>query len=80
MGILGLRFLRTARKTGKNGGRPKAITMQKRSIAKELYDTGHPIMNICRTLKISRATLYRALKTADNNQQTAGVLEGHSAT
>jgi hypothetical protein len=44
MGILGLRFLRTARKTGKNGGRPKAITMQKRSIAKELYDTGHPIM------------------------------------
>jgi DNA invertase Pin-like site-specific DNA recombinase len=57
-----------ARARGKKGGRPKAVTVQKRSIAKELYDTGHPIMDICRTLKISRASLYRAIKSGDNGQ------------
>jgi DNA invertase Pin-like site-specific DNA recombinase len=55
--------LTSARARGKKGGRPTVVTVQKRSIAKELYDTGHPIMDICRTLKISRASLYRALKT-----------------
>jgi DNA invertase Pin-like site-specific DNA recombinase len=50
---------------GKKGGRPKVITVQKRSIAQELYDTGHPIMDICRTLKISRASLYRAIKSGE---------------
>jgi DNA invertase Pin-like site-specific DNA recombinase len=60
--------LTAARARGKKGGRPKAITVQKRSIAQELYDTGHPIMDICRTLKISRATLYRGLKTYKNFQ------------
>jgi DNA invertase Pin-like site-specific DNA recombinase len=53
-----------ARKRGRIGGRPKALPYQRRSIAQELYDTGHPIMDICRILKISRAMLYRALKTA----------------
>jgi len=51
-----------ARARGKKGGRPKVLTVQKRSIARELYDTGHPIQDICRTLKISRASLYRAIK------------------
>jgi DNA invertase Pin-like site-specific DNA recombinase len=60
--------LTAARARGKKGGRPKAITVQKRSIAQGLYDTGHPIMDICRTLKISRATLYRALETGENHQ------------
>jgi DNA invertase Pin-like site-specific DNA recombinase len=60
--------LTTARARGKKGGRPKAMTMQKRGIAQELYDTGHPIMDICRTLKISRASLYRAIKSKDNGQ------------
>jgi DNA invertase Pin-like site-specific DNA recombinase len=60
--------LSAARARGKRGGRPKAITVQKRSIAQELYDTGHPIKDICRTLKISRATLYRALKTGERHQ------------
>src|ERR687896_2710085 len=54
--------LSAARARGKKGGRPRVITIQKRSIAKELYDSGHPIADICKTLKISRATLYRALK------------------
>jgi DNA invertase Pin-like site-specific DNA recombinase len=60
--------LTAARARGKKGGRPKAMSVQKRSIAQELYDTGHPIQDICRTLKISRATLYRALKTGENHQ------------
>jgi DNA invertase Pin-like site-specific DNA recombinase len=60
--------LTAARARGKKGGRPKVITVQKRSIAQELYNTGHPIMDICRTLKISRASLYRALKTDEKDQ------------
>jgi transposase-like protein len=44
------------------------MTVQKRSIAQELYDPGHPIVDICRTLKISRASLYRAIKSRDNGQ------------
>ena len=60
--------LTAARARGKRGGRPKALTVQKRSIAKELYDTGYPVMDICRTLKISRASLYRAIKSGDNGQ------------
>jgi DNA invertase Pin-like site-specific DNA recombinase len=52
-----------ARARGKKGSRPKAMTVQKRSIAQELYDSDHPILGICRTLKISKATLYRTLKT-----------------
>jgi DNA invertase Pin-like site-specific DNA recombinase len=72
--------LAASRTRGKKGGRPKALTAKQLSIAHDLYEKRHPIADICRTLKISKATLYRALKTADNNQQTAGVLEGHSAT
>jgi DNA invertase Pin-like site-specific DNA recombinase len=60
--------LTAARARGKKGGRPKVITVQKRSIAQELYNTGHPILDICRTLKISRATLYRAIKTEEKTQ------------
>jgi predicted transcriptional regulator YheO len=41
---------------------------KQRWIAQELYDQGHAIMDICRTLKISRATLYRAIKTGENQQ------------
>jgi DNA invertase Pin-like site-specific DNA recombinase len=58
-----------ARARGRKGGRPKVLTAQKRSIAKELYDTGHPIVDICRTLNISRATLYRAIQTEARGRQ-----------
>jgi DNA invertase Pin-like site-specific DNA recombinase len=52
-----------ARARGNKGGRPNSLTPRQRSIAQALY-TGkqHSISEICRTLKISRATLYRALK------------------
>jgi DNA invertase Pin-like site-specific DNA recombinase len=60
--------LTAARARVKKGGRPKALTRQRLSIAQELYDTGHLILDIYRTPKISRATLYRALKTGENQQ------------
>jgi DNA invertase Pin-like site-specific DNA recombinase len=59
---------RVARAKGRKGGRPTVLTGKQRSIAKELYDKKHPIAEICRTLKISRATLYRALKTGERDQ------------
>jgi DNA invertase Pin-like site-specific DNA recombinase len=57
--------LSAARARGRRGGRPKVLTGKQRSIAQDLYDKHHPIMEICRTLKISRATLYRSLKTGE---------------
>jgi DNA invertase Pin-like site-specific DNA recombinase len=53
--------LTAARARGEKGDRPHALTDRKISIARELYDKRHPIAEICRTLKISKATLYRAL-------------------
>jgi DNA invertase Pin-like site-specific DNA recombinase len=47
---------------GRKGGRPKALSLKQRSIAKELYEKRHPIQEICRTLKISKATLYRCIR------------------
>jgi DNA invertase Pin-like site-specific DNA recombinase len=55
--------LTAARARGKRGGRPQALSGKRRQIARDLYDRGHPIPEICQTLKISRATLYRSLKT-----------------
>ncbi len=57
--------LMAARARGRRGGRPKALTGKQRSIAQDLYEKHHPITEICRTLKISRATLYRSLKTGE---------------
>jgi DNA invertase Pin-like site-specific DNA recombinase len=47
---------------GRKGGRPKALTTKQRSIAQDLYEKRHPIAEICRTLKISKSTLYRYIK------------------
>jgi DNA invertase Pin-like site-specific DNA recombinase len=55
--------LLAARTRGRKGGRPNALTDRKLSIAKQLYnDKQHSISEICQTLKISRATLFRSLK------------------
>jgi DNA invertase Pin-like site-specific DNA recombinase len=52
-----------ARARGKKGGRPKVLTARQLIIAQSLYsDKQHSIAEICRTLKISRATVYRAIK------------------
>jgi DNA invertase Pin-like site-specific DNA recombinase len=60
--------LSAARARGKKGGRPKVLTGKKLSIAQDLYGTRHPIADICRTLKISKATLYRSIKIRDRGE------------
>jgi DNA invertase Pin-like site-specific DNA recombinase len=55
--------LTAARARGKKGGRPQALTARQLGITRELYEKRYPIAEICRTLKISRATLYRYIKT-----------------
>src|SRR5574342_1034071 len=51
-----------ARARGRRGGRPKALDPRKAAIAQALYnDKTNAIADICRTLRISRATLYRSI-------------------
>src|ERR687891_407541 len=60
--------LTAARERGRTGGRPKALTARQLSIAQSLYnDKQHSIAEICQTLKISRATLYRSIKTGERS-------------
>jgi hypothetical protein len=55
--------LTAARVRGRIGGRPKALTPKQRRIAQSLYDDPqNSIAEICRTLKISKAMLYRYIK------------------
>jgi DNA invertase Pin-like site-specific DNA recombinase len=55
--------LQAARARGRLGGRPKTLTDKKQSIAQALYnDKSNTIAEICKTLNISRATLYRYIK------------------
>jgi DNA invertase Pin-like site-specific DNA recombinase len=56
--------LTAARERGRIGGRPKALTQRQIRIAQSLYDDPkNSIAEICRTLKISKVTLYRYIKT-----------------
>jgi DNA invertase Pin-like site-specific DNA recombinase len=56
--------LQAARARGRKGGRPKSLTGKKTAMAQALYnDKNNTIDEICNTLNISRATLYRYIKT-----------------
>jgi DNA invertase Pin-like site-specific DNA recombinase len=56
--------LTAARARGRKGGRPKALTPRKAQMAQALYkDKNNTIDEICKTLNVSRATLYRYVKT-----------------
>jgi DNA invertase Pin-like site-specific DNA recombinase len=57
-----------ARSRGKKGGRPKALTARQLLVAQDLYEKRHPIAEICRTLRISKATLYRSIKPGERGQ------------
>jgi DNA invertase Pin-like site-specific DNA recombinase len=58
--------LTAARARGRIGGRPKALTPERRRIAQALYDDQkNSIAEICRMLNISKVTLYRSIKTRD---------------
>jgi DNA invertase Pin-like site-specific DNA recombinase len=62
--------LEAARARGRKGGRPKLNpALSKVAMAKKLYtDKTNSIADICRTLQISRATLYRYLNTGGGNR------------
>jgi len=59
--------LQAARARGRFGGRPKATTLntpKKIAMAQSLYDNkNNTIDEICKILNISRATLYKYIKT-----------------
>jgi DNA invertase Pin-like site-specific DNA recombinase len=56
--------LSAARARGRRGGRPKALSPRKIQMAQKLLaDKTLPITEICRTLGISRMTLYRYLQS-----------------
>ncbi len=55
--------LQAARARGKRGGRPKVLNQKKQAMAQALYeDKNNSVSDICKTLNISRATLYRYIK------------------
>jgi DNA invertase Pin-like site-specific DNA recombinase len=55
--------LRAARARGRKGGRPKALSPKKAQMARALYnDKTNTIDEICKTLNISRTTLWRYIK------------------
>ena len=57
--------LLAARARGRKGGRPKLLTGKKLGMAQELYNNGNnAIREICKTLNISRATLYRYIQVS----------------
>jgi DNA invertase Pin-like site-specific DNA recombinase len=61
--------LKAARARGKKGGRPPATGLsdaKKVALAQRLYDDpDNSIEDICKTLRVSRSTLYRYIKTTD---------------
>jgi len=62
--------LLAARARGKVGGRRKALDPKKASIAQALFnDKTNSIEDICKTLNISRATLYRNISTKNTKKQ-----------
>ncbi len=65
--------LQAARARGRKGGRPKATaldTPKKVAIAQALYnDKTNSIEDICKTLRISRATLYRYIQTEQKDKK-----------
>lgn len=62
--------LQAARARGRLGGRPKALNDKKAAIAQQLYkDKSHTIADICKTLNISRATLYRCIQTVPTTSE-----------
>ncbi|AUM94651.1 TPA: recombinase family protein [Clostridium botulinum] len=61
--------LKAARARGRIGGRPRVMDNKKISMAKALVnDPNNSIKDICETLNVSKATLYRYLKQSNESQ------------
>jgi DNA invertase Pin-like site-specific DNA recombinase len=64
--------LLAARARGRKGGRPKALTPKKAQMVQDLYrNKENSIDEICKTLNISRTTLYRYIKPGGGNLNEA---------
>ncbi len=74
--------LASARARGRNGGRPKALTEKQRQQAKALIkDPSISIGEICKTLKVSRSTLYRYVSgPSGRGKHTPSLEEVRAAT
>ncbi len=72
--------LAAARARGRTGGRPKKLADPKQlALALALYDGGQTdVTTICRTLGVSRATLYRALDGRPGAEPAAASKDGPS--
>ncbi len=56
--------LAAARARGRQGGRPRVLTEQKLAVAQDMYDSGkHTVTAIAETLGVSRASVYRHLRS-----------------
>lgn len=58
--------LEAAKKRGKRGGRPKAISDEKMTIIIDALKAGQSKAAICRNFGVKRSTLYDALRCTDN--------------
>lgn len=66
--------LQAARARGRTGGRPHTLTRKQQAIAQALYDDkSNSIADICKTLNISRSTLYRAIDTRKTAMSKRGM-------
>ncbi len=73
--------LTAARARGRQGGRPKALDERKAEIARVLYtDKTNSVADICRTLRISRATLYRYIKAGPDGGRPGASAPGSAPT
>src|SRR3954462_4603852 len=61
--------LQAARIRGIKGGRPKSLSDKKVEMARKLYaDKSNSVEEICKTMGISRMTLWRYVKAAGDNE------------
>jgi len=61
--------LEAARARGRKGGRPKRLNVQQRALALDLYtQRKHTVEEICRTLGISKPTLYAYVRGASSSK------------
>lgn len=62
--------LSVARTSGKLGGRPKTLDLQKQQLMIDLYQSQKmPVWKICQTMKISKPTLYKYIKDYTKTQE-----------
>ena len=61
--------LQAARARGKKGGRPKVLKDKKVAIAQKLYNNkNNSNAEICKTLHMSRSTLYRYIEIGERRE------------